>query len=77
MTFKKLAWIVHLGCLKGRKGDPYKWEAEEMLLPIDKNLERYFDSKKYKNQVKEAKEKLSFSIDWDCFKKKMENTFLK
>jgi hypothetical protein len=72
MTFKELAWIVHMECLRDQKGNVYKWEAEEMLLPIDKNLERYFDSKKYKNQVKEARKKLSFSIDWECFKRKIE-----
>jgi hypothetical protein len=71
MTFKELAWIVHLECLRDQKGDVYKWEAEEMFLPLDKRLKRYFDSKEYKKEVKEAKKDLSFTIDWECFKKKM------
>jgi len=72
MTFKELAWIVHLECLRDKEGGIYKWEAEEMLLPIDKRLDRYFDSKKYKKEVKKAKKELIFSIDWECFKKKMD-----
>jgi hypothetical protein len=71
MTFKELAWIVHLECLRGREGKVYKWEAEEMLLPVDSKLEDFFDSKSYKKEVREAKGKFSFSVDWDCFRRKM------
>jgi hypothetical protein len=71
MTFKELAWIVHLNCLKDQKGHVYKWEAEEMIFPIDQKLSAYFSSKKYKQEVKKAKKKLKFSVDWDCVKTKL------
>lgn len=71
MTFKELAWIVHLECLRDREGNIYKWESEEMLLPINKEWEDYFNSRKYRQEVKKAKKRLKYSVDWDCFKKKM------
>ncbi|MBD3415368.1 MAG: hypothetical protein GF421_13185 [Candidatus Aminicenantes bacterium] len=70
ITFKELAWIVHLNCLRDHQGNPYKWEAEEMVFPIDKRLKNYFSSKKYKREVKKAKEELKYFVDWDCFHKK-------
>jgi hypothetical protein len=71
ITFKELAWIVHLECLRDGKGKIYKWESEGMLLPFDKKLESYFNSKKYKDEVKKAREKADFSIDWECVRKKI------
>ncbi len=73
ITFKELAWIVHWECLKDREGNKYKWEAEEMVLPIDKKLESFLNSKRYKQKVKEAKKEMSFSVDWECFKSKMKH----
>ncbi len=73
ITFKELAWIVHLECLRDSKEEVYQWEAEEMLLPVDKKLEGYFDSKQYKNEVKKAKLKMNFSVDWNCVEKKMKS----
>ncbi len=74
MTFKELAWIVHFECLRDSGGKVYQWEAEEMLLPVDRKLVGYFDSKQYKNEVKKAKLKMKFSVDRDCVKKKMGTT---
>jgi len=71
ITFKELAWIVYLECLRDGEGKVYQWEAEEMLLPVDKKLEGYFDSKQYKNELKKARQKTDFSIDWDCVRKKI------
>jgi hypothetical protein len=45
-----------------------------MLLPVDRKLVGYFDSKQYKNEVKKAKLKMKFSVDRDCVKKKMGTT---
>ncbi len=71
LSFSKLAWIVHLGCLKDKKGKKYEWKAEEMVYPLDKSLKDYFDSRTYKDKVNEQEKKLGFEIDWDCFQKKM------
>lgn len=71
VSFKDLAWIIHLNCLRRGNGDIYEWEAEEQVYPLNQTLKDYFDSKKYKEKVKEAERKLKFSIDWKCYKKKM------
>lgn len=70
IPFKQLAWIVHLNCLKRSNGQLYEWKAEEQVYPINKTLIQYFDSREYKRRVREAKDNLRFSIDWDCFKEK-------
>lgn len=72
LSFKQLAWIVHLNCLRRKDGQIYEWEAEEQVFPIDKKLRDYFNSKDYKKRIKESGNKFSFSIDWDCFNKKFE-----
>ncbi len=71
VSFKDLAWIIHLNCLRRGNGDIYEWEAEEQVYPLNQTLKDYFDSKKYKEKVKEAERKLKFSIDWECYKNKM------
>ena len=71
VTFKQLAWIVHLNCMRDNKGKEYEWRAEEEVYPLNKDLKRYFDSKEYRGIVEESKEHLSFHIDWECFSKKM------
>ena len=70
VTFKQLAWIVHLGCLRSKDNKIYEWEAEEQVYPMKKTLRDYFDSKEYRKRVKEAEKDYHFSIDWDCFERK-------
>jgi hypothetical protein len=70
VTFKKLAWIVYLDCMR-EKGKKYEWKAEEQIFPLSKTLINYFDSKSYKEKVKESQEQLSFEIDWECYKNKI------
>lgn len=70
VTFKQLAWIVHLGCLRSKDNKIYEWQAEEQVYPMNKTLRDYFDSKDYRKRVKEAEKDNHFSIDWHCFKRK-------
>ena len=71
VSFKNLAWIVHLNCLRWKGDKVYEWKAEEQVHFLNKKLKSYFDSNEYKKKVKESQKKLSFSIDWNCYKKKM------
>ena len=70
IPFKKLAWIVHLDCLKDREGNTYKWEAEEQVFPLNKSLKLYLSSRDYDKKVKQDMKKFQFTIDWDCYRKK-------
>ncbi len=71
VSFKKLAWIVYLDCMRDKNGRKYEWEAEEQIFPLNKALNNYFDSKSYKDKVKKSQAQLSFKIDWECYKKKI------
>jgi hypothetical protein len=70
ISFKELAWIVHLDCLKDQEGNTYKWEAEEQVLPLNKSLKIYLSSREYEKKVKQEMSKFRFTIDWECYKKK-------
>ncbi len=70
--FKQLAWVVHLNCLRDKDNKPYEWNAEEQVLPLNKELKTYFESKKYNEKFKDALKEKKYSIDWDCYREKME-----
>jgi hypothetical protein len=72
VSFKDLAWIVHLNCLKGKNKETFEWRGERQVYPINKTLRKYFDSKAYKDKVKESQKSLIFTIDWRCYKIKAE-----
>lgn len=67
ITFKQLAWIVHLNCLRDRERKVYEWKAEEQILPINKDLNSYFYSQQYQSEVAKAENDLNFSVDWICY----------
>jgi hypothetical protein len=71
VTFKKLAWIVHLECLRDKDRNIFKWEAEEQLYPLNPTLKAFLCSKKYGKEVKRIQKNLSFFIDWECYEKKL------
>ena len=70
LSFKELAWIVHLDCLLVNGKNIYKWRAEEQIYPMNKLLEKYFKSRQYKDKVKNAQKRNDYSIDWDSYKRK-------
>ncbi|MFQ6110342.1 MAG: hypothetical protein ACE5L7_12400, partial [Candidatus Aminicenantales bacterium] len=74
VSFKQMAWIVHLNCLRWKDNKPYEWKAEEEVYPLDRTLKRYFDSKAYKEKVKKSEKKFSFIIDWECYRKKIKKS---
>ena len=70
--FSKLAWIIHLECLRKDDGTVYNWESEEQVYPMCKEIKKYFHSKIYKQKVKEAMKKHSYNVDRDGFARKFE-----
>lgn len=70
MNFKQLAWVIHLNCLKRGDGTVYEWKAEEQLYPMAKPLREYFDSRPYREMVKDLARPLEFSVDWQEYGKK-------
>lgn len=72
LSFKELAWIVHLDCLLVNGKNIYKWKAEAQVYPMNKLLEKYFNSRQYKDKIKDAQKHLVFSIDWETYNRKRE-----
>ncbi len=72
MELGKLAWVVHLECLNRDDGTVYKWGSEEMVYPMCKELKKYFLSRPYKRDVKEAMKKHTYTVDWEKFERKFE-----
>ena len=68
LPFTTLAWVVHLNCLRKSDGNVYEWKAEEQILPMHKDLKKYFESDEYKEKVKESQRYTQFSIDHVKFK---------
>lgn len=71
VPFRKLAWIVHWNCMREKDKNVYEWKAEEQVFPLNKKLKNYFDSRGYKKKVKKSIEEKVYSIDWDCYGKKI------
>ncbi len=70
LSFKELAWIVHFDCLLVNGNNIYKWRAEEQVYPMNRLLEKYFNSRQYRDKVKEAQKQNVYSIDWEAYNRK-------
>ena len=68
MPFKQLAWIVHLNCLKRKDGSTYEWVSEEQVYPLNKTLGEIFESRDYRDRVKDVLRASEFFVDWDGFR---------
>ena len=70
VSFKDLAWIVHLNCLVREDGTVFEWHAEEQLFPINRDIRRYFDSPAYKKRFKDALQNQKFRINYERYRMK-------
>lgn len=70
ISFKELAWIVHLDCLLVNGKNIYKWTAQEQIHPMTKQLEKYFNSRQYKDKVKDAQKHNVYTINWEAYYRK-------
>jgi hypothetical protein len=71
MPIKQLAWAVYLNCLRTASGEVYEWKAEEQVFPLAKDLREYFDSKSYREIVKQSLKRYQFTIDGEDFERKV------
>jgi len=62
------AWAVELNCIIEKKsGKPWKWFTDEQILFVSKKLEKYFESKEYKERTEQAKSSHEFEINYEKF----------
>lgn len=71
VPIKQLAWAVHLNCLRVSGGEAYEWKAEEQVYPLTRPIKEYFDSRGYKEIVKQKLKNCVFVIDWESYEKKI------
>jgi len=70
VPIRQMAWIVHRNCLKRADGSVYEWKAEEQVCPLVRDVREHFESRAYRDRVKEGLDKARFIIDWDEFDRK-------
>jgi len=70
VPIKQLAWAVHLSCLRASGGETFEWKAEEQVYPLTRPIKEYFDSRSYKESVKQYLKNSVFAIDPDCLQRK-------
>ncbi|MGQ9673982.1 MAG: hypothetical protein ACUVV5_12780 [Candidatus Aminicenantales bacterium] len=57
---------------EGAEVKTYEWMAEEQVYPLNRSLKEHFESKWYKQKVKDIINRRRFFIDWICYEKKVD-----
>ena len=64
------SFAVTFDCLlDARTGERVKWKPSEQMYPLSKKLYRYFEQKEYRQILEDTMNGLSFTIDWERFRK--------
>lgn len=70
MPIRTLAWAVHLNCVRTADGGIYEWRAEEQVAPLARDLRNHFDSKAYREAVKDNLSRFRFTLDEEDYDRK-------
>ena len=70
MPIRTFAWAVHLNCVRTADGGVYEWRAEEQVAPLARDLRDHFDSKAYREEVKDNLSRFGFTLDAEDFDRK-------
>jgi len=70
--FFVVAWAAHFKCILNQKDNsPLEWQSDYLLLPLRKELIKYFRAKEYQREVQRLAARLHFRIDRDTLRSKM------
>jgi len=70
LSLAELSWAVYHGCvIDMTTGQNYEWQAEALVLPLDKNMKRYFGSLEYEQNVYDAMAVSNFVLHREKFDK--------
>jgi hypothetical protein len=61
-SLSTVAWAIDLKCIR-ENGHSFEWQPAEQVIPIDRDLRDYFDSKEYIQTTNELSEQYSYSLD--------------
>lgn len=71
-SFYTVAWASYLECIYFKDtGEKFVWQPDWIILPLSKELIKYFRSWEYRFAVKRAERKFDFEIDKDKLKELM------
>lgn len=52
LSLAELSWAIDLGCvIDANTSQNYEWQADALVLPLDKKMKKYFSSEEYEQQV--------------------------
>lgn len=64
----KAAWAAELECIREKKSNHlWKWFSDEQVLFVSEKLEKYFESREYRERVEQTLNKYEFEIDNEKF----------
>ena len=63
-SFHTVAWAAHLNCVVNTISKSiFSWKPEYLILPLSKDLIRYFRSREYQKEVQRLTKKYRFDLD--------------
>lgn len=66
----EIAWAIEWGALLDKaSGKPAEWVPSKQVVPMDSQLKKFFNSKKYRKYVKEKAKIFKYELDYDEYKR--------
>jgi hypothetical protein len=69
-SLPEISWAIDLQCITENAKD-FKWEGNDQIIPIDRDLKEYFNGKSYKQYVIELREQYHYQLDRTKFAEKI------
>ena len=70
-SLSEVSWGIDLECVK-ENGKTFTWPNYDQIIPLDRDLKDYFESKEYHNHLQKHMEEYHYDMDYKkCVEKKM------
>jgi len=71
-SLAKVSWAIDFECIT-ENDKPFKWFTSELIMPIDEDLQDYFESEEYHSLVITSFDKHRYALDTSRWEKKNRN----
>lgn len=74
-SLSEVSWAIDFGCVL-ENGKPFKWFVADQIIPLDRDLKEYFNSKDYVRTCKQVADNHSYTLDeakWQINKNRIQN----
>ncbi len=68
-SLPEISWAIDLKCVS-ENDNPFEWFVSEQVIPLDRDLKEYFESKEYNNYMEETAKQFQYRLDESCWEKK-------